>query len=164
MADFVLVNKGELVTPAQLGKVIEQVQRFNARCAIVPCQYCDVPLDALFGAQAAHAHEELAHLAQDHLHQDHIDSVMIPAPAPLQMDKLTAMLKSEVMTNVYRAKGFVQMSGDAGFSLFNYVPRRYGLERGVNTTLREGEGFIVFIGRNVAAREKALADGLRTCY
>ena len=163
MADFVLVNKRELVQPAQLASVMSQVHRFNPKCVILPCTFCDVPLDALFGAQAALAHDELGHLAHDHLHEDQIDSVVIAAPAALQMDKLTAMLKSEVMRDVYRAKGFVQMAGEAGFSLFNYVPRRYGLERGVNTTLSEGEGFIVFIGRNMAAHEQLLVDGLRNC-
>jgi G3E family GTPase len=163
MADFVLVNKRELVTPAQLDKVVAQVRRFNAKCAVLPCTQCDVPLDALFGAQAAHAHDELAYLAHDHLHEDHIDSVVIAVPAPLQMDELTAFLKSDAMKGVYRAKGFVQMQGEAGFALLNFVPRRYGLERGVSTTLHEGEGFIVFIGRDVAAQKHLLAEGLRDC-
>jgi G3E family GTPase len=163
MADFVLVNKRELVTPAQLDKVIAQVQRFNAKCAVLPCTQCDVPLDALFGAQAAHAHDELAHLAHDHLHEDRIDSVVIPVPAPLLMDKLTSFLKSDAMKDVYRAKGFVQMQGEAGFSLFNFVPRRYGLERGVNTSLQNGEGFIVFIGRDVSRRESLLKSESERC-
>ncbi len=163
MADFVLVNKRELVTPAQLDKVIAQVRRFNSKCAVLPCVQCDASLDALFGAQAAHAHDELEHLAHDHLHEDHIDSVVIPTPAPLQMDKLTTFLKSETMRNVYRAKGFVQMRGEAGFSLFNFVPRRYGLERNVNTTLNAGEGFIVFIGRNVSQRKDRLVSELIRC-
>ena len=163
MADFVLVNKRELVAPAQLASVMTQVHRFNPKCTILPCTFCDVPLDVLFGAQAAHAHDELAHLAHDHLHEDQIDSVVIAVPKPLQMDKLTALLKSEVMRDVYRAKGFVQIAGENGVSLFNYVPRRYGLERGVDATLRDGEGFIVFIGRQVARNQAALQNGLINC-
>jgi G3E family GTPase len=122
-----------------------------------------VPLNALFGAQAAHAHDELAHLAHDHLHEDRIDSVVIPVPAPLLMDKLTSFLKSDAMKDVYRAKGFVQMQGEAGFSLFNFVPRRYGLERSVNTSLRDDEGFVVFIGRDVTSREALLKSELEHC-
>lgn len=157
MADFVLANKQDLVPPAQLANVMTAVHRHNPKCIILPCTQCDVPLDALFGVEASHAHAELAQLAEDHLHEDHIESVVIAAPAPLQVAAITAFLKSEFMRDVYRAKGFVQIAGEAGFSLFNYVPRRYGLERGANTTLKEGEGFIVFIGRNVSHQKDALS-------
>jgi G3E family GTPase len=170
MADFVLVNKRELVTPEQLAQVEAQVRRFNARCTIVPASYCDVPLSALFGAQAAHAaqhavqhaaHEALAGEAS-HLQHDEIDSVVIAAPRPLDQERLTAFLKSDAMRDVYRAKGFVQMVGEAGFSLFNYVPRRYGLERGVPAALLEGEGSIIFIGRGLGRRRAELEHALTT--
>jgi hypothetical protein len=55
------------------------------------------------------------------------------------------------------------MQGEAGFSLFNFVPRRYGLERGVNTSLQNGEGFIVFIGRDVSRRESLLKSESERC-
>jgi cobalamin biosynthesis protein CobW len=151
MADFVLLNKRELVTPAQLAQVEAQVRRFNQKCAILSTSYCDTPLDVLFGAQAAHADRELRHREdEDHLHEDGIEHVVVNVPRPLSHDRLTQALKSDVMNGVYRAKGFVQIIGEDGFSLFNYVPRRYGLERGVKTDLEDGEGFVVFIGKRIA--------------
>jgi G3E family GTPase len=166
MADFVLVNKRELVTPAQLAQVEAQVQRFNPKCAILPTRYCDAPLDVLFGVQAAHADRELGqhhHDHDDHLGEDEVDSIAISVPRPLDRERLTAFLKSETMGDVYRAKGFVQIAGEDGFALFNYVPRRYGLERGVAAQLEQGAGFVVFIGRRVAARRDALAQSLLAC-
>lgn len=167
MADFVLVNKADLVTPAQLAQVEAQVQRFNAKCAILPARYCDAPLDALFGAQATHAESELRQHAHDkhddHLHEDEIESVAIPVPHPLNPERLTAFLKSDGMRDVYRAKGFVQMVGEDSFVLFNYVPRRYGLERGVVSSHEQGAGFVVFIGKRVGSRRDALAQSLLAC-
>ena len=165
MADFVLVNKRELVTPAQLAQVEAQVRRFNPKCAILPTSYCEAPLDALFGAQAAHAERELqshAHAHEhehehgNHLREDGIESIVVPVSRPLDRDVLTAFLKSHAMRGVYRAKGFVQIAGEDGFSLFNFVPRRYGLERGVQTSLKKGEGFVVFIGKLSASQVKQL--------
>jgi G3E family GTPase len=161
MADFVLVNKRELVAPAQLAQVEAQVRRFNHKCAIIPVSYCDTPLDVLFGAQAAHAEHELqTHEHDHHLHDDEIESVVVHVPRPLLRDKLTEFLKSDAMKDVYRAKGFVQIASEDGFSLFNYVPRRYGLERGVKTNLRIGDGFVVFIGQRIGDRAAVLAKSL----
>lgn len=156
MADFILINKRELVTNAQLQHVTAQVRRFNNRCAIIPCSYADVSLDALLGAQGLHADDELQQTAgepHDHLHEDDIETLVVPVPKPLSPERLTAFLKSDVVNGVYRAKGFVQVDGEPGLALFNYVPRRFGLEQGVATQLHAGEGFIVFIGRALAKAE-----------
>ncbi len=65
MADFVLVNKAELVTPDQLDATEKRIRQFNARCAILRTSYCDVPPDVLFGAQVAHAGRDIDALVQD---------------------------------------------------------------------------------------------------
>ncbi len=165
MADFVLLNKRELVTPEQLAQVEAQVRRFNRKCAIIPTSYADVSPHVLFGAHAARADEELhaladADRAHDHLREDEIERFVVHVPQPLSEAKLTEFLKSDVVKDVYRAKGFVQIAGEDGFSLFNFVPRRYGLERGVKTTLHDGEGFVVFIGRRIGARREEIAARL----
>ncbi|MCS6849244.1 MAG: GTP-binding protein [Anaerolineae bacterium] len=167
MADFVLLNKRELVTPEQLAQVEAQVRRFNRKCAIIPTSYADVPPQVLFGAHAAHAERDLAapddHAgAHDHLRRDEIESVTLPAPDLLDEGKLADFLRSEAVRDVYRAKGFVQMAGDAGPSLFNFVPRRFGLER-LPTEIAGGRRFIQFIGRNLKQHEDALRAGLAAC-
>lgn len=167
MADFVLLNKRELVTPDQLGQVEAQVRRFNRKCAIIPCSYADVSPHVLFGVHAAHAERELAvpddHAgALDHLHNDEIESVTLPAPDLLNQEKLTDFLRSAAVRDVYRAKGFVQIAGDAGPSLFNFVPRRFGLER-LAGEISGGQRFIQFIGRNIKQQEGVLRAGLMAC-
>lgn len=168
MADFVLLNKRELVTPDQLAQVEAQVRRFNRKCAVIPTSYADVAPHVLFGAHAAHAERDLAvpddphpH-DHDHLHHDEIESVTLSVLAALDEARLTEFLRSDALRDIYRAKGFVQMAGDPGPSLFNYVPRRFGLER-LAADVAGGQRFIQFIGRNIRQREDALRAGLAAC-
>ncbi|MGQ9904985.1 MAG: CobW family GTP-binding protein, partial [Anaerolineae bacterium] len=65
MADFVLVNKADLVTPEQLTAVEKRIRQFNAKCAILRTSYCDVSPDVLFGAQVAHAGRDIDALVQN---------------------------------------------------------------------------------------------------
>lgn len=174
MADFVLLNKRELVTPEQLAQVEAQVRRFNRKCAIIPTRYADAPLHVLFGAHAAHAAHDLAMPTDDHAHEDEhehdhdhlrhdeIESVTLPAPELLDEDKLADFLRSEAVRDVYRAKGFVQLAGDDGLSLFNFVPRRFGLER-LPAEAAGGQRFIQFIGRSLKQQEDALRARLAAC-
>ncbi len=174
MADFVLLNKRDLVTPEQLAQVEAQVRRFNRKCAIIPTRYADAPLHVLFGAHAAHAARDLAAPTDDHAHEhehehdhdhlrhDEIESVTLSAPELLDEDKLAAFLRSEAVRDVYRAKGFVQVAGDSSPSLFNFVPRRFGLER-LPAGAASGQRFIQFIGRNLKQQEDALRAGLAAC-
>jgi G3E family GTPase len=165
MADFVLINKCDLVTAEQRGKVEAQVRRFNTKCAILYTQHADAPPEVLFGAHAAHVQRDLPALDahdHDHLHHDEIESLTLPAPALLAEDKLADFLRSEAVRDVYRAKGFVQIAGDDGPSLFNFVPRRFGLER-LPRDIAGGQRFIQFIGRRLTQREAALRAGLLGC-
>ena len=165
MADFVLLNKRDLVTAEQLAEVEAQVRRFNAKCAILYTQHADAPLEVLFGAHAAHVQRDLPALDahdHDHLRHDEIESLTLTAPAVLAEDKLADFLRSEAVRDVYRAKGFVQIAGDDGPSLFNFVPRRFGLER-LPRDLAGGQRFIQFIGRRLTQREAALRAGLLGC-
>jgi G3E family GTPase len=167
MADFVLLNKRELVTPEQLAQVEAKVRRFNDTCAVVACSYCQVTPKVLFGAQGGHAAADLADATEDeHLHHldgDAIESIVVSLPGALVESKLTAFLKSEAVRGVFRAKGFVRIAGEDGLSLFNFVPRRYGLERGVKVPLSSCHGFVVFIGQNVQSNRAILERGLAAC-
>ncbi|MFN4293758.1 MAG: CobW family GTP-binding protein [Thermoflexales bacterium] len=170
MADFVLLNKRDLVTPEQLAQVEAQVRRFNRKCAIIPTRYADAPPRVLFGAHAAYAARDFAAPTDghahdhdhDHLRHDEIESVTLPAPELLDENKLADFLRSEAVRDVYRAKGFVQLAGDGGLSLFNFVPRRFGLER-LPAEAAGGQRFIQFIGRNLKQQEAVLRAGLAAC-
>lgn len=168
MADFVLLNKRELVTPEQLAQVEAQVRRFNQKCAIIPTCYADVSPQVLFGAHAAHAARDLTEREDDrahggdHLQRDEIESLTLTAPAALDEGKLADFLRSDALRGVYRAKGFIQIAGDLAPSLFNFVPRRFGLER-LSGEIAGGQRFIQFIGRNLKQREGELRAGLLAC-
>jgi G3E family GTPase len=163
LADFVLLNKADLVEPEQLREVEARVRQFNQKCAIIPCVYADAPLDVLFGAQGAHSSQELNTLAHeyhdhDHLERDGIDSVIVHIDGALSEERLTEFFKSGAMKDVYRAKGFVRIHGRDRIALLNFVPRRYSLEEGL---ARENtDTFVVFIGKNIAARHDEIECGL----
>ncbi|MCS6774713.1 MAG: GTP-binding protein [Anaerolineae bacterium] len=162
LADFVLLNKRDLVTEAQLAQVEARVRQFNRKAVILPTQFCDVPPEVLFGAHLHHTARDFSLLSfeADHLTRDAIESVWLPVPGQLDETKLTAFLRSEAVRDVYRAKGFIQLAGEDKPMLLNFVPRRYGLERLFEDP---GERFILFIGRNLRQRVQALGEGLTQC-
>jgi len=193
MADFVLINKAELATAAQLDEAEKRVRHFNARAAILRTSYCDVPPDVLFGAQPAHAARDpqslvddvqrrlghahtsgdadvagAPHVASefhfhDHLTEDGIDSFAVRLERPLDEGRLTAFLKSPLLQDVYRAKGFVRLTDAAGLRLFNFVPRRFSTEALPQAGSQPAEAFVIFIGQRVGARQDDIARGLRDC-
>ncbi len=64
-ADFVLVNKAELVTAKQLDAIDTRIRQFNKKAAILRTSYCDISPDVLFGAQAAHAGKDIQALVEE---------------------------------------------------------------------------------------------------
>ena len=65
MADFVLVNKADLVMADKLSEIEKRVRQFNPKCAILYTSYCDVSPDVLFGAQVAHAGQDIDALVRE---------------------------------------------------------------------------------------------------
>jgi G3E family GTPase len=191
MADFVLINKAELAAPAQLDDAEKRVRKFNARAAILRTSYCDVSPDVLFGAQPAHAGRDIQALVDDvqhrlhahtsvdvdaapadsasefhfhdHLTEDRIDSFAVRLGRPLDEGRLTEFLKSPLLQDVYRAKGFVRLSDAEGLRLFNFVPRRFSTEALPQGGRQPGDAFVIFIGKHIQARQADIARGLRDC-
>ncbi|MCS7061087.1 MAG: GTP-binding protein [Anaerolineae bacterium] len=203
MADFVLINKAELVAADQLATIEQRVRQFNAKCAILRTSYCDVSPDVLFGAQVAYAERDIDALVQlvqqqidernaqqdrpaddhdsppeapishahspsphrpvfhDHLSEDAIDSFVVTLDRPLDERKLTDFLKSDALREVYRAKGFIHLADVPGLRLFNFVPRRFSVER-FNDDAAPHD-FVIFIGRQIAARKDEVVRRLRAC-
>jgi G3E family GTPase len=84
-ADVLLLNKTDLVTPADLDRLEARIRAINALANIYRCAHADVPLDRVLGVhgfdlnrilemepdflvESSHAHDEDDH---DHAHCDH---------------------------------------------------------------------------------------------
>lgn len=84
-ADVLLLNKTDLVTPAELDRLEARIRAINALAKIYRCAHADVPLDRVLGVhgfdlnrilemepdflvESSHAHDEDNH---DHAHCDH---------------------------------------------------------------------------------------------
>ncbi len=97
--------------------------------------------------------------------QDQIDSFAVTLDRPLDEARLTEFLKSEHMQGVYRAKGFIRLSGSGALHLFNFVPRRFSTEvMDADPPRAMDDGaFIIFIGQQIASRQPGIERALRAC-
>ncbi|RJX32433.1 MAG: GTP-binding protein [Desulfurivibrio sp.] len=152
-ADVILLNKTDLVSPAELREVEEQVRRFSAARAIFHTVACGVDIDLLFGP----------HLPGERRSQ--AGSATPPGPrfdsftyqsGKLFSEQAFRELVDKLPAEVFRAKGFVRTAG--GSLLFNYVAGRSDFERFPAEKTR-----LVFIGRDLAGSQEEILRQLQGC-
>jgi G3E family GTPase len=149
-ADIMLLNKGDLVSPEQLGEVRERLAAINAHASILPTQRCQVDPDILFGI--AHVRELTP---PRHRHQPEVESFSYISEATFRRRSFEQFVAG-LSPAVWRAKGFVCFP--EGSYLFNFVSGRWELEPfpAEMTTL-------VFIGPHLAAQQEAIRSALHRC-
>ncbi|MBI5576664.1 MAG: GTP-binding protein [Deltaproteobacteria bacterium] len=149
-ADIVLINKIDLVTEADIEKVVAQVRVFNPDAAVLKTVRCGADVCVLFGL----AIEDRA-LSVPVRGEGVFGSFSYTADSPL--DELRFREAVELFPpSVFRAKGFVHFRG--GSFLFNYVAGRAEFEEFPAEGTR-----IVFIGPNVEDDRKTIEGMLRGC-
>jgi G3E family GTPase len=119
-ADIILINKIDLVEPVALGAVEGQARRYNDRAFLHRCTRCDIDPRLLFGFDAQRPEfQRLPHGARTY------QSFSYSTERTLDRARFEQLIAS-LPADVYRAKGFVWLDGDA--FLFNYVAGRTDLE------------------------------------
>ena len=171
-ADFVVINKLDLVSPAELARVRRKLARMNRRALVVECERGRVQTDLMFGTSARRFRERrdapyapgTARPASGpdpagggHLHADGIGSFSYQSAAELDQARFERLLR-RLPRAIYRAKGFVRVSGNPWSCLFNFTCGRYELN-----WVKLGEAAAttqaVFIGRDIArVRERVLRE------
>ena len=179
-ADVVLLNKTDLVTPAELEALEARVRRMNPAARIHRTQNAIVPMDALLDIGAfsldrvlshepdflpkpdhGHHHPEHEH---DHTHDAAITSVGVELPGSLNAKRFNAWMSELLQSkgqDIFRMKGVVSIAGD---------PKKFAFQ-GVHMTF-DGRPMqpwgdaprvsrLVFIGRHLD--REALTDGVRSC-
>jgi len=173
VADFIVLNKIDLVDERQLHKVEKKLHRRNRRALIIPTKYGAVPHDILFGTSAAIHRERLRARQEAHTqssgtsHPDHVSDDGITAFAYqgrglLDRERFERFLKW-LPSSVYRAKGIVRFEESNFASLFNFACGRYDFDW---YRIPEGATFLnqgIFIGKGIDTIREELLGELADC-
>lgn len=146
-ADIILINKIDLVEPGALGAVEGQARRYNDRALLHRCTRCDIDPRLLFGFDAQRPEVQ----RRPH-HARTCQSFSFSTERNLDRASFEQLIAS-LPGDVYRAKGFVWLDGDA--FLFNYVAGRTDLE-----PFPAEKTELVFIGPHLAMVKDAILEQL----
>ena len=161
-ADFLVVNKLDLVSARELARVEKKLRRLNPRAEQFRTVRGAIDSEVLFATGVA-AYRERARTESGHLHGDGIASFLYRCPRPLVQEAFERLL-TRLPHDVLRAKGIVRFAGREWHCLFNFTCGRHEL-----TWLRlEGaaapsENQAVFIGRNLDRHRPRIEGELAAC-
>ena len=149
-ADILLLNKTDLVEPAQIEPLEMKLREINAIAAIVRTERCVIDPELLFGI----GHEKPVPRLQ-HQHQPEFESFAFTSSKVFSRDCFEGFANG-LSASVVRAKGFIRFAD--GSQLFNFVAGRWELE-----AFETAETQLVFIGRKIAAQRSAIVHALNQC-
>jgi cobalamin biosynthesis protein CobW len=159
-ADFVVVNKIDLVDDKTVARVEKRVAKLNSRAERFRTVRGAIDSDVLFATGVA-AYRERARATSDHLHADGIASFIHRARRPLRQDAFERLL-ARLPADILRAKGLVRFAGRDWHCLFNFTCGRHEL-----TWMKlDGVGDetqAVFIGRNLDRHRDRITADLAAC-
>lgn len=183
-ADFVVLNKTDLVTPRELKAVHKRIAKLNRRALVLETTYGALEAEVLFATSASSHRERLdaerahdaactdPHCGHDHAHGsghgashlsvDEIAAFSFESRTPLDRDRFEKLLR-KLPESVYRAKGMIHFEGEGWPSLFNYTCGRYDFDW---CPLPLGDGFRsqgVFIGKRIARERPSILAKLEKC-
>jgi len=151
-ADILLLNKIDLVEPAQIGLLETKLHKINATATIIRTERCRSDPELLFGVPKP---REKKVAQPKHEHQLEFESFTFRSDKTFSRDCFERFAQ-DLPATVTRAKGFVRLSDDA--HLFNFVAGRWELE-----PFESAETQLVFIGKKIATEKERIVAVLREC-
>lgn len=164
-ADFLVLNKCDLLTPRQRQQVSKFLQRHNPRALLIPSEFGRVGTDVLFATSAQRLRRQITHhpaSTTQHLHDDAIEAFTYTSQRPLHRQRFTHLLQ-HLPPELYRAKGILHFDQDTWSSLFNYTCGRYDIDWFMRQEAFETPSQAVFIGRHILQQRDDLLAQLATC-
>src|SRR5207253_7013467 len=149
-ADILLLNKTDLIEPAQIEPLETKLREINATAAIVRTERCRINPDVLFGSG-----RERKIARPEHWHQPEFESFAFTSGEIFSRDCFESFA-NDLSANVVRAKGFIRFPD--GGQLFNFVAGRWELE-----PFESDRTELVFIGKKIAAEKEAILRALDEC-
>ncbi|HXK60033.1 MAG TPA: GTP-binding protein [Acidobacteriota bacterium] len=150
-ADLILLNKVDLVDPAQTDDVENKLRQINELAEIIRTVKARVDPELLFGIGRERTASPAAHV-----HQPEFASFSFVSDAEYSRERLDDWAASLSNWGVYRSKGFVHV--EDGSFLFNFVAGRWEFE-----SFPADKTSLVFIGKNVLEHQEEILAGLEQC-
>ena len=168
MADFVLLNKTDLVDEAQIVKIEGLVRELNPQCRTYRTNQSQVNLKELLDMHAFDLDKKLEvdpeflnEMRARHHHD--INSFSFTFERPFVIEKLEFFIKEmSEKEQIYRSKGFLSIAGNPRRAIFHGVNNRFTLlwDRLWNKDEKR-ESQLVFIGKNL--NEAKIRKALEGC-
>ncbi len=159
-ADFLVVNKLDLVDAAVVGRLERRLAKLNPRAERLKTVRGAIDSDVLFATGVA-AFRERARAASGHLHADGIGSFLYRSRLPLRQEAFERLLR-RLPADILRAKGIVRFAGRDWHCLFNFTCGRHELTW-VKLDTGGEESQAVFIGRNLERHRLRIEAELAAC-
>lgn len=162
-ADVILVNKSDLVTPAELERLEERLHGLNPLAALHRTQHSQIDPARLLNLRARELAGSFAlpeSLAEDHdyahehgHHDKEVSSFHFSEERPLDLKKVEAWLTGIIRDfgpNLYRSKGILQIKGQGKRVVFQGVQTMFDAKPDRLWNLNEKRlSQLVFIGKNL---------------
>jgi cobalamin biosynthesis protein CobW len=169
-ADFLVLNKIDLVPERARHKVAKRLRRLNRRALLLEATYGQVQTDLLFStgvsayrarlqaaAQAGPAH------AAHHAHgQDAIQVFSYETRAPVDLYAFERFLQ-RLPSTMYRAKGLLQLTRGAFPHVFNFTCGRFDFQPLAPELGRQFPTQAVFIGKDIHVYRDEIISRFRGC-
>jgi cobalamin biosynthesis protein CobW len=158
-ADFLVVNKLDLVDERARGAVEKRLAKLNPRAERFRTVRGAIDSELLFATGVA-TYRERARTTSEHLHHDGIGSFLYRTPHPLDQERFARVL-DRLPKSVLRAKGVVRFAGRDWQGLFNFTCGRHELAWVKLPNVEETQA--VFIGREIEKHADRIRAALAAC-
>jgi G3E family GTPase len=149
-ADILLLNKIDLIKPAQTDPLETKLREINPTAAIVRTERCRIDPELLFGIG-----RERKIAPPEHRHQPEFESFAFISGKIFSRDCFEGFA-NRLPASVVRAKGLIRFTD--GGQLFNFVAGRWELE-----PFEAKRTELVFIGRNIGTEKQSIFCTLGEC-
>jgi len=161
-ADFLVLNKVDLVSVARRNSLRKKLVRLNRRALLLESERGRVDHEVLFATSPRRFRTAAAEgRPVEHLRNDGIGCFSHRSSLPLDRGRFEKML-SKLPADVYRAKGFVQGESGEWGCLFNYTCGRSEFHW-VRVPGAQPGTQAVFIGRDIEKMEARIRSALSRC-
>jgi G3E family GTPase len=169
-ADFLVLNKIDLVTESQRLQVETRLRRLNQRALLLAASYGQVQTDLLFSTGVSAYRARLQHVdypeaihAAHHTHgQETIQAFSYETRAPVDLYAFERFLKG-LPSSVYRAKGLLQLMRGAFPHVFNFTCGRFDFHPLPPELGRQFPTQGVFIGKDIHTYRDEIIGRFRAC-
>ncbi|MDZ4815967.1 MAG: GTP-binding protein [Verrucomicrobiota bacterium] len=164
MADFVILNKTDLVKPEQVEAVEKKVLEVNPKCMILRAERGRVDLKKVLDVYAFDVDEKLQvdpeFLEETHKHHDEdVSSVSYKTERPVKLEVFEKWIQEvSVHEKILRSKGIIYVKGQEKRAVFHGVNNRFSMywDRPWKKSEKK-ENQLVFIGKNLD-KQKLIAQ------